>query len=196
MDHKDITYFVSSADFRQWFEKNYEQATELWVGFYKKGSGKPSITWPEAVDQALCFGWIDGIRKSVDDSSYTIRFTPRKARSIWSAVNIRKIKELTELGLMKPAGLDIFEKRDEKNANLYSFEQESMNLGEVYEKIFRENEKAWSFFQTQVPSYKKPAIWWVISAKQEVTRLSRLKTLIKDSEAGIKIAPLRRPSGK
>jgi uncharacterized protein YdeI (YjbR/CyaY-like superfamily) len=192
MKQGDITYFASPGDFRQWFETNHDQAAELWVGFYKKGSGKPSITWPEAVDQALCFGWIDGIRKSVDDSNYTIRFTPRKAQSIWSAINIKKIKELTALGLMKPAGLSVFEKHDEKKANLYSFERESMELGDVYEEIFRENDKAWSFFQTQVPSYKKPAIWWVISAKQEATRLGRLKTLIKDSEEGLKIAHLRR----
>lgn len=189
----DIIFFSTPAEFRAWFEKNHDKTKELWVGFYKKDSSKPSITWPESVDQALCFGWIDGIRKSIDDISYTIRFTPRNPKSIWSAVNMRRIAELTSLGLMRPSGIAVFEKRDEKRSELYSFEQVKVELDTHFLKKFQENEKAWIFFQSQAPSYKKPAIWWVISAKQEDTRLKRLNILIKDSEEGQKIAPLRRP---
>jgi len=187
-----IEFFASASKFRQWLAANHERATELWVGFYKKGSGKPSLTWPESVDEALCFGWIDGIRKGVDDISYTIRFTPRRPRSIWSAVNVKRAQELTKLGLMQPAGLAAFQKRREDRSRVYAYEQQERMLDEAYEKKLRANNKAWAFFQTQPAWYQRTASWWVISAKKEETRLKRLATLIADSAAGRTIAPLTR----
>src|ERR687893_671488 len=137
----DVHFFETPAEFRAWLEANHETAAELWVGFHKKATGRPSITWPEAVDQALCFGWIDGIRKSIDESSYTNRFTPRRRGSTWSAVNIKRVGELTELGLMQPAGLKAFEERDEKKAQLYSYERAESKLDEAYERQFRGHER-------------------------------------------------------
>lgn len=187
------TFFATPSAFRAWFEEHHDTAQELLVGFYKKGSGKPSITWPEAVDEALCFGWIDGVRKGIDDISYTIRFTPRKPRSTWSAVNIKRVGELTELGRMRPAGLKAFEGRTEENSSIYAYEQEkSAELDAAYEQQFRANNQAWDFFQAQAAWYRRTAIWWVISAKREETRLKRLATLIEDSEQGRTIAPLTR----
>src|SRR4030095_8605640 len=184
-------FFATQSDLRKWFEKNHDKEKELWLGFYKTSSGKQSVTWLESVDQSLCFGWIDGVRKSLGRDSYVIRFTPRKAKSIWSAINIKKIKELTKLGLMRQAGIDAFNKRDEKKSRVYSFEQKNIKLDKDFEKKFRQNKQAWKFFQSQPPSYQKPSIWWVISAKNETTKQKRLNTLIKDSEAGQKIARLR-----
>ena len=155
--------------------------TELWVGFYKKDSGKKSITWPQAVDEALCFGWIDGIRKSRDEVSYKIRFTPRKQRSIWSAVNIRRVAELSKQGVMQPAGLKAFAARQENRSGIYAYEQRSPELPEQYAKKLKQNEAAWKFFEAQAPSYRKTANWWVLSAKKEETRLKRLDKLIDDS---------------
>ena len=187
------TFFATPSAFRKWLEEHHETAQELWVGFYKTSSGKPSITWPEAVDQALCFGWIDGVRKGIDDLSYTIRFTPRKPHSIWSAVNIKRAQELARLSLMRPAGLKAFEERDQKKSGLYSYEQrKSSQLDPAYENQFKANKKAWDFFQSKPPSYQQPAIWWVMSAKQEETRLKRLARLIEDSEHGRTIGPLTR----
>ncbi len=185
-------FFARQSELRRWLEKNHSDAQELWVGYHKKATGKPSITWPQSVDEALCFGWIDGNRKSVDSDSYMIRFTPRKPRSIWSAKNIKRALELIELGLMKPAGLDAFNKREEARSRVYSFEQEAAALGE-YEKKLRANKKAWAFFQAQPPYYRKTATWWIISAKREETRLKRLATLIEDSAAGRRIGVLARP---
>jgi len=186
----DIIFFESPAAFRAWFEENHERARELWVGFYKTNSGKPSITWPEAVDQALCFGWIDGVRKSIDESSYKIRFTPRKPRSIWSSVNVKRVGELMEMGLMQPAGLKAFQERDEEKSRLYSYERQDPRLDDAYEVKFRANTKAWDYFQSQALSYQKAATWWVMSAKSEDTRLKRLATLIEDSEQGKRLANL------
>lgn len=188
----EIRFFSTQADLRKWFLKNYEKLAEQWVGFYKKGSGMQSITWPESVDEALCFGWIDGIRKSIDEESYKIRFTPRTPRSIWSAVNIKRANELVELGLMQPSGLAEFEKRDDERSRVYAYEQKTVELSGKYISIFKRNKKAWTFFQTQPSSYRKPATWWVMSAKQEATRLKRLNTLIADSAAGMRIAQMRR----
>jgi uncharacterized protein YdeI (YjbR/CyaY-like superfamily) len=188
-------FFATPQDFRGWFEAHHATAQELVVGFHKKGSGLPSITWPESVDQALCFGWIDGVRRGIDDKSYTIRFTPRKAASTWSAKNIARVAELSEMGMMHPAGLAAFERRTEARSGVYSFEQGSVELGRAYEKRFRANRAAWTFFQEQPPSYRKPATWWVISAKQEETRLRRLGTLIEDSANGRRIKQLTRPRG-
>ncbi len=192
----DITFFQSPSEFRKWLEEHHDSTQELLVGFYKKSSGKPSITWPEAVDEALCFGWIDGVRKSIDESSYTIRFTPRKSSSTWSAVNIKRIGELTELGLMQPAGLKAFHERKQEKSRLYAYEEDVRKLDGIYEEQFRANQKAWNFFQAQAPSYQKVANWWVMSAKKEETRLNRLTTLIADSEKGLKLAMFTRWSGK
>lgn len=189
-----IKFFATPATLRTWLEKNHGKAHELWVGFYKKSSGKPSITWPEAVDQLLCFGWIDGVRKSVDDESYTIRVTPRKPRSVWSAINLKRVEELTKMGLMHPAGLAVFQARDPKKSGLYSFENRPQKLAPKYEKKLRANKKAWEFFQAQPPWYRRTASWWVSNAKKEETRLKRLATLIADSAQGKTIAPLKRPA--
>lgn len=189
-----IKFFATPAALRTWLEKNHDKAQELWVGFYKKSSAKPSITWPEAVDQLLCFGWIDGVRKSVDDESYTIRVTPRKPRSVWSAINLKRVEELTKMGLMHPAGLAVFQARDPKKSGLYSFENRPQKLAPKYEKKLRANKTAWEFFQAQPPWYRRTASWWVLSAKKEETRLKRLATLIADSAQGKTIAPLKRPA--
>lgn len=188
----EIKFFPTPKDFRKWFEKNHDKKAELWVGFYKKGTGKPSITWPESVDQALCFGWIDGIRKTIDEEAYKIRFTPRRARSIWSAVNIKRMGELMEEKLVHQTGLDAFARRDEERSRIYAYERASIPLSDEYEAIFQKNKKAWEFFESQPPSYKKPVLSWIASAKQEETRMRRLQTLIKDSENGERIAQLRR----
>lgn len=158
--------------------------SELWIGFYKKSSGKASITWPESVDAALCFGWIDGVRKSIDEDSYMIRFTPRKTRSTWSSVNIKRAKELLEVGLMQPAGLNAFQARQENRSGIYSYEQRGVDLPDQYGKLLKKNSGAWKFFQAQSPSYKKAANWWVLSAKKEETRVKRLEKLIDDSSHG------------
>jgi uncharacterized protein YdeI (YjbR/CyaY-like superfamily) len=173
-----IIYFPTPALLREWFERNHTTATELWVGFRKKDSGVASITWPESVDAALCFGWIDGIRKSVDATSYQIRFTPRKATSIWSNVNIRRAQELAELGMVRPAGLKALAARRENRSGIYSYEQRSAELPEIYAKVFRGNRSAWKFFQAQPPGYRKQIIWWIVSAKRETTRFARLEKLI------------------
>lgn len=172
------TFFKRPSDLRKWFEKHHAKEQELLVGFYKKDSGKPSITWPESVDEALCFGWIDGIRKSIDETSYTIRFTPRRARSTWSAVNIKRAGELTELGLMTPVGLEAFAARQENRSGIYSYEQRSAELPGPYQRLLKKNESAWKFFEAQPSSYRKAANWWVLSAKKEETRLKRLERLI------------------
>jgi uncharacterized protein YdeI (YjbR/CyaY-like superfamily) len=192
----EATFFASEAEWRAWLEANHDTATELVVGFYKVGSGKPSVTYPQAVDQALCFGWIDGVRRSIDGESYSNRFTPRKKDSTWSAVNIKRIGELTEQGKMHAAGLRVFTERDQTKQNRYSNEQEKIELPAEYEAQFRANAAAWEHFQSRPPSYRRTAIWWVISAKQEATRLKRLATLIEDSAAGRKIAALTPPKEK
>ena len=159
----------------------------MWVGFYKKNSGKASITWPQSVDEALCFGWIDGIRKTIDEISYKIRFTPRRQRSIWSAVNIKRVGELSEQGLMREAGLKAFSARREYRSGIYSYEQRSPEMPAQYAKVLKKNAAAWKFFQAQAPSYRKAINWWVLSAKREETRLKRLDQLIKDSAAGRRV---------
>jgi uncharacterized protein YdeI (YjbR/CyaY-like superfamily) len=179
-----ITFFKSPGDFRKWLQKYHASTRELWVGYYKKSSGHPSITWPESVDQALCFGWIDGIRKSVDDVSYTIRFTPRRPGSIWSAVNIKRVEELSKNGLMQPGGLKAFQARKENKSGIYSYEQRRAELPAHYDEKLRQNKPAWDFFYAQPASYRKVAFWWVVSAKKEETRLKRLEKLIEESAQG------------
>jgi uncharacterized protein YdeI (YjbR/CyaY-like superfamily) len=175
------TFFATPAAFRKWLEKHHGSADELLVGFYKKDSGLKSITWPESVDQALCFGWIDGIRRRIDDVSYSIRFTPRRRSSIWSAVNIRRAEELIKDGLMQAAGLAAFGKRSEEKSRVYSYERATAELPPVFEKRFRANKKAWKYFSEQPPGYRRLAIHFVISAKRDETRERRLKLLIDDS---------------
>jgi uncharacterized protein YdeI (YjbR/CyaY-like superfamily) len=175
-------FFAEQADFRKWLEKNHDKETELLVGFYKVGSGKPSMNWSQSVDEALCFGWIDGVRKSIDKDSYCIRFTPRRTKSVWSAINIKKVEELTEQNLMQPAGIAAFTKREESKSRVYAYENEAVNFSDDFEQQFKANEKAWSFFEKQAPYYRKLATKWVMSAKQDATRRKRLERLINDSE--------------
>lgn len=179
----DIVFFASADELRAWLEARYDTARELWVGFYKKDAGKSGVTYPEAVDQALCFGWIDGVRRSLDGTSYTNRFTPRKPGSMWSLVNTRRVAELTELGLMHPAGLRAFEQRDPEKSLFYSQEVRNQPFSPEHEAAFRASAGAWAFFQTQAPSYRRMATHWVNSAKQEATRLKRLRTIIAESAA-------------
>ena len=180
-----VTYFATPAAWRRWLEVHHATAPELLVGFHKKGSGQPSITWPEAVDGALCFGWIDGVRRRIDDTRYSIRFTPRRARSIWSAVNVGRVAALTASGLMTPAGLRAFAGRSDARTGIYAFEQhEAAVLAPADEKRLRANQKAWAFFQARPPSYQRTVTWWITSAKQEATRQRRLTALIDDSAAG------------
>jgi uncharacterized protein YdeI (YjbR/CyaY-like superfamily) len=186
------TFFPTPDDFRKWLETNHEAETELWVGFYKKATRKPSITWPESVDQALCFGWIDGIRKRIDEEAYQIRFTPRKPKSHWSHVNISRIKELKKENLVMPAGLRAYAKRDPDNTAKASFEQNKVELSPAFEKRLKANKKACDFFNNHLaPSYRKQSIHWVMSAKREETREKRLATLIECSEKETKIPPLK-----
>ena len=178
------TFFPTPAHLRKWFDRHHDSAGELWVGYYRKDSGKPSVTWPESVDEALCVGWIDGIRKSVDAGSYMIRFTPRRKGSIWSAVNIGRATALREEGRMRPAGLSAFAARRENRSGIYAYEQRRAQLEEPYAGMMKKNRTAAAFFDAQPASYRKQASWWVISAKREETRLARLNKLIETSAHG------------
>jgi len=179
-----LKFFRTPRDFETWLEKNHATATELWVGFYRKDSGKPSITWPESVDQALCFGWIDGIRKRIDEISYQIRFTPRRRGSIWSAINIKRANELVEQRRMRSAGLKVFAARIENKSGIYSYEQRSTELIDPYAKLLKKNKAACKFFENQPPSYRKMICWWIVSAKREETRMVRVAKLIRQSAKG------------
>ena len=187
-------FFASPADFRSWLEAHHETEKELLVGFHKKGTGKPSITWPESVDEALCFGWIDGVRRRLNAGAYTIRFTPRRPTSIWSAVNVARVAELTRRRRMKPAGARAFAARTPERTGVYSFERnEAAKLTNSQENALLANRKAAAFFDAQPPWYRRTATHWVVSAKREETRERRLRQLIADSAAGRRIGPLRRP---
>lgn len=194
MEVGEIVYFETPAAWRRWLHKHHAKAAELWVGFHKTSTGLASITWPQSVDEALCYGWIDGQRRSLGETAYVIRFTPRKAGSVWSAGNVKRVGELTALGLMQPAGLAAFELRKAEKSGIYSFEQkpEAIAFDERAEAMFRKQRKAWDFFHRQAPSYRRQATWWVISAKQEATRARRLATLIEDSAAGRRLGHLTR----
>ena len=188
IDKADPLFFSTPRAFRRWLAKNHERATQLWVGFYRKDSGRPSITWPESVDEALCFGWIDGIRKKVDDESYKIRFTPRRSKSTWSAVNIARVAVLTCEGRMQPGGVAAFSRREESNSVKYAFEnRESAKLSADDEREFRRDPAAWEFFKCQPAGYRRLGSWWVISAKRPETRHTRLERLIAASRAGRRI---------
>ena len=174
-------FFATPADFRQWLDSNHGKCTELWVGYHKTKTGRPSITWAESVDEALCFGWIDGIRKPLDESSYTIRFTPRRKTSVWSAVNIRNVQRLIDVGRMRPAGLAAFQARQKDRCEIYSYEQRPSELPEKFVRTLARNQRAGKFFGAQSPGYRRRVVWWIISAKQESTRMKRLEKLIATS---------------
>ena len=180
----NVTYFETPADLRKWFKANHRKAEELWVGFHKRGSGHPSITWPESVDEALCAGWIDGIRKTIDGERYTIRFTPRRSSSIWSAVNMKRMKVLAAEGRVLPAGEKAFTARKENRSGIYAYEQRRDRLEEPYASMLKKRKTASAFFDAQPPYYRKIMGWYIVSAKREETRLKRLEILIDACEKG------------
>ncbi|MGI8890788.1 MAG: YdeI/OmpD-associated family protein [Chthoniobacterales bacterium] len=182
-----IVFFPKPLDFRKWLLRNHTSAPELLVGFHKKHTGQPSITWPESVDEALSFGWIDGIRGRIDESSYTIRFTPRRRGSIWSAVNMKRVDVLTKERRMQPAGLTAFAARQENKSGIYAYEQRREELPEPYAGMLKKNKAAWKFFQAQAPSYRKTISWWVTSARQEATRRRRLEKLADACAHGLRL---------
>jgi uncharacterized protein YdeI (YjbR/CyaY-like superfamily) len=187
-------FFATPADLRRWFSRHAGRGGELWVGFHKKGTGKPSVDWSQSVDQALCFGWIDGVRKSLGADSYMIRFTPRKAGSHWSSVNIRKVAELTRTGQMKPAGQQAFAARSQAKSGRYSYEQRHQaKLEPAQERQFKTNAGAWKYFQAQPPWYQRITTFWIASAVQPATRTRRLEQLIARSAAGEWLPGLQRP---
>ena len=186
-------FFTSAEQFRRWLERNHDSKTELLVGFHKKSSVKKSISYGEALDEALCYGWIDGVRKSLNETSYTIRFTPRKTTSIWSNVNVNHVERLQKEGRMHRAGLEAYERRNPERTGIYSFENRPRELAPEYEKLFRQNKAAWKFFQEQPPSYKRLLIFRTMSAKKEETRLRRLEQLIECSEKGERMGILKKP---
>ncbi|HZN07683.1 MAG TPA: YdeI/OmpD-associated family protein [Pyrinomonadaceae bacterium] len=179
-------FFTSPEKFRQWLQKNHDSANELLVGFHKKDSGKKSITYAEALDEALCFGWIDGVRKRLDETSYTIRFTPRKPKSIWSNVNVKHVERLKKEGRMAEPGLKVYAQRDPKRTGIYAFENRPKEFSPEYEKKFRANKAAWEFFQTIPPSLRNTYIFWIMGAKKEETQLHRLELLIESSAKGVR----------
>lgn len=187
----EATFFASSRAFREWLEANHGSTDELWVGFWKKATGEPSITWPESVDEALCFGWIDGLRRSVDDRRYRIRFTPRRPKSNWSAVNIDRAKALLAEGRMRPAGIAAFEAREEKRSRVYAYERAHAKLSPAFEARLKANAKAWKYWKAQPPHYRRTVAHWLMSAKREATRDRRLAQLIADCAAERWIGPMQ-----
>jgi uncharacterized protein YdeI (YjbR/CyaY-like superfamily) len=190
-------FFASAAEFGKWLKEHHDKADVLLVGFHKIGTGKPSLTWPESVDEALCWGWIDGVRNRIDDESYTVRFTPRRLGSNWSAVNIRRAEALVRDGRMQPAGTRAFEAKREERFGVYSYEQRPKELVEPYAGMLARNAKARAFFESQSPSYRRTATWWVVSAKKEETRTARAKQLVSLCAKGQLIPGfLRKPKAK
>jgi len=189
-------FFATAAEWRAWLERNHASSDGLVLGLAKANSGLAFIGYAEALDEALCFGWIDAVRKSIDDTRWTIRFTPRKKKSIWSAVNIRHVARLTDAGRMAPPGLAAFEGRDRGKEKSYSFENHDAAFAPEEEAAFRANAPAWAWFEARPKSYRHPAVWWVVSAKKPETRQKRLETLIAESAAGQKVKALRRPGEK
>jgi len=189
---EDVVFFETPARLRAWFEANHDTATELWLGYHRKRSGRPSVTWPEVVDQELCFGWIDSVRYSLGDDRSAQRITPRRRGSIWSAVNIKRFHELDQLGLVHPSGRAAFRRRDEARSRIYSYESQARGLDKASEDVFRKHRAAWKFFEAQAPWYRRTASYWVMSAKREETRARRLKALIDRSQQGERIPPLAR----
>jgi uncharacterized protein YdeI (YjbR/CyaY-like superfamily) len=192
---EDAIYFRSGHELRDWFDANHETATELWIGYHRKATGRPSVTWSETVDEALCVGWIDSVRYSVEGGRFVQRLTPRRKGSNWSAVNIAKVGQLIDEGRMKPAGLAAFEARSEERSAIYSYERRKEATFEPdQEARFRGNEGAWAWFAARPASYRTAAIYWVVSAKRPETRQKRLETLIEDSAAGRTVKPLTPPA--
>ena len=191
----DPIFFATPAAFRQWLRKHHKTATEVWVGFYKKGAKQPSITYPESLDEALCFGWIDGIRKSIDGARYMNRFTPRRRGSNWSLVNVRKVKALIAAGRMQPAGLAAYEARDAKKTGAYSFENRPAAFTPELDAAFRTHTLAWHFWEAQPPGYRRTMTWYVMSAKRDQTRRQRLERLIVHSAAGQRLVPMKPTKG-
>jgi len=191
------TFFATRRELRAWLDEHHDTATELWVGLYKKSSGRPSVTWPEVVDEALCFGWIDGIRRGIDEQRYMNRITPRKPNSNWSEVNIRRVQELTKQRRMRAPGQKAFRERREDTTATYSYEQRHLaKLDAAQERRFRSNKQAWEWFQTQPKGYRTTAAYWVMSAKRPETRERRLDALIEDSAKGRRVPPLRPRTGR
>jgi len=190
----NVTFFATPAELRAWFEANHETAAELWVGYHQKRTGRPTVTWQDVVDQELCFGWIDSVRYSLGDGMSAQRITPRRKRSIWSAINIKRFGELDAMGLVHPSGRAEFEKRDEARSRLYSYENRSRGLDDATEAEFRKRRRAWAYFEAQAPSYRRTAAFWVMSAKRDETRRRRLERLIASSQAGERLAPFVSPS--
>ncbi|MEA2576774.1 MAG: hypothetical protein QOD78_362 [Chloroflexota bacterium] len=187
----DVRYFATPGALRDWFDANHETADELWLGYYRKSTGRPSVDWSQAVDEALCVGWIDGVRRSVDETSFVQRFTPRRKGSTWSAVNVGKVKTLTDAGRMRAAGIVAFEVRSAANTAIYSYERAATAFTSEEEARFRAESSAWTDWETRPPSYRRAVTHWVTSAKQAATRARRLDTLIADSVAGRKVGPMR-----
>ena len=187
-------FFSTPDKFREWLERNHDSTSELLLGFHKKSSGKKSITYAEALDEALCYGWIDGVRKNLNETSYTIRFTPRKARSIWSLVNVKHVERLTREGRMRPAGIEAYGRRDPKRTGIYAFENRPREFSPEFEKAFRKNKIAWTFFQEQPPGYKRVIVFWVMEAKKEETRMRRFKQLVELCEKGLRLGLLQSKS--
>ena len=190
----DVVFFASPAELRAWFEANHDTATELWLGYHRKRTGRPSVTWQDVVDVELCFGWIDSVRYSLGDDQSAQRITPRRKGSVWSDVNIRRYRELEGMGLVHPLGRAAFEKRDEARSRIYSYENRSRGFDAPTEAAFRKRKRAWAFFAEQAPSYRRTASFWVMSAKREETRKRRLEKLIESSRNGERLAPFVSPS--
>jgi uncharacterized protein YdeI (YjbR/CyaY-like superfamily) len=190
----DVVFFASPAELRAWFEANHDTATELWLGYHRKRSGRPSVTWQDVVDVELCFGWIDSVRYSLGDDQSAQRITPRRKGSVWSDVNIRRYRELEHIGLVHPRGRAAFEKRDEARSRIYSYENRSRGFDAPTEAAFRKRKRAWAFFEEQAPSYRRTAAFWVMSAKRDETRTRRLAKLIESSRDGERLAPFASPS--
>lgn len=180
-------FFATPEKFRVWLAKNHVAKPELLVGFHKKGSGKPSIDWPQSVDEALCFGWIDGVRRNIDEDSYCIRFTPRRARSVWSSINIRRVKVLSKEGRMSAAGLAAYQRRSKDRSAIYAYEQrDTAKLTPAETRLFKAEAGAWVYFSKLAPSYRQKALYWITSSRKPATRQSRLARIIAMSAAGTK----------
>ena len=191
---QNVIFFETPAQLRAWFGANHDTATEVWLGYHRKRTGRPSVTWQDVVDVELCFGWIDSVRYSLGDDRSAQRITPRRKGSIWSAVNIKRFKELEKLSLVHPSGRAAFERRDEARSRIYSYENRSRGFDGAHEAVFRKHRTAWKFFESQPPSYRRTAAFWVMSAKQEETRARRLEKLIEHSKKGERVPPLVSPS--
>ena len=191
---ENVVFFETPARLRAWFEANHDTATELWLGYHRKRTGRPSVTWQDVVDQELCFGWIDSVRYSLGDDRSAQRITPRRKGSVWSAVNIRRFQELERLGLVQPSGRAAFAKRDEARSRIYSYENRPRGLDAASEAQFRKHKAAWKFFEAQAPSYRRVVAFWITSAKQEATQKRRLETVIRHSENGERLPQFVSPS--